>query len=144
MIFLFKYISSKPDDEVDGSYDFEASESIFFANQTIQNACATQAILSVLLNKSQQTTGGIDIGASLAEFREFTQAFPPEVGIFHVLLCIVTVADTVDSCAEKRCRIQSSFEMFTTPLLDPTPSSMRTPEQLRRTMTFTTSLHTSR
>ena len=85
MIFLFKYVSSKPDDEVDGNYDFEASENIFFANQTIQNACATQAILSVLLNKNQQTVGGIDIGGSLADFREFTQAFPPEVGISPVL-----------------------------------------------------------
>ncbi|KAF8425841.1 ubiquitin carboxyl-terminal hydrolase [Tirmania nivea] len=79
VIFLFKYISSKPDDEVDGNYDFEASENIFFANQTIQNACATQAILSVLLNRSQQTAGGINIGGSLADFREFTQAFPPEL-----------------------------------------------------------------
>ena len=81
VIFLFKYLSSKPDDEVDGSYDFEATESIFFANQTIQNACATQAILSVLLNKSKQAAGDIDVGNSLAEFREFTQAFPPEVSM---------------------------------------------------------------
>lgn len=85
MIFLFKYVSSKPDDEVDGNYDFEASENIFFANQTIQNACATQAILSVLLNKSQQAAGDIDIGGSLTGFREFTQAFPPEVGITPVI-----------------------------------------------------------
>jgi len=79
VIFLFKYISSKPDDEVDGSYDFEASENLFFAKQTIQNACATQAILSVLLNKGEQTGGIIDIGTSLEEFREFTQAFPSDL-----------------------------------------------------------------
>ncbi|KAF8468821.1 putative 26S proteasome-associated ubiquitin C-terminal hydrolase [Kalaharituber pfeilii] len=79
VIFLFKYISSKPDDEVDGTYELEANESMFFANQTIQNACATQAILSVLLNKSRETGGDIDIGPSLTEFREFTQAFPSDL-----------------------------------------------------------------
>lgn len=81
VIFLFKYISSRPDEQVDGTYDFEAAESIFFANQTIQNACATQAILSVLLNKSKVTRGDIDIGSTLSEFREFTQAFPSDVGL---------------------------------------------------------------
>lgn len=79
VIFLFKYMvgQKKTDEAVDGQYDFEASESIFFANQTIQNACATQAILSVLLNR-----GDLQIGDSLAEFREFTQAFPAEVANF--------------------------------------------------------------
>lgn len=60
---------------MDGQYDFAASENIFFANQTIQNACATQAILSVLLNRED-----LDLGDKLREFREFTQAFPAEVG----------------------------------------------------------------
>lgn len=40
----------------------------------ITNACATQAILSVLLNAD-----GIDIGQKLNEFREFTQAFDAEM-----------------------------------------------------------------
>lgn len=76
VIFLFKYPvgQKKTDEAVDGQYDFEASENIFFANQTIQNACATQAILSVLLNR-----GDLEVGGSLTEFREFTQAFPAEV-----------------------------------------------------------------
>lgn len=76
VIFLFKYPvgQKKTDEAVDGQYDFEASENIFFANQTIQNACATQAILSVLLNR-----GDLEVGDSLTEFREFTQAFPAEV-----------------------------------------------------------------
>lgn len=76
VIFLFKYpVGQKSTDEaVDGQYDFEASESLFFANQTIQNACATQAILSVLLNR-----GDLEVGGPLTEFREFTQAFPAEV-----------------------------------------------------------------
>ena len=59
----------------DGTFDFEAAENLFFAAQTIQNACGTQAILSVLLNKQ----GQIEIGSKLQEFRDFTSAFPSEV-----------------------------------------------------------------
>ena len=59
----------------DGRFDFEATENVFFANQVIQNACATQAILSVLLNRAD-----IEVGTELREFREFTQAFPSDVG----------------------------------------------------------------
>lgn len=48
---------------------------MFFAAQTIQNACGTQALLSVLLNKDSE----VEIGKDLKEFKEFTQEFPPEV-----------------------------------------------------------------
>ncbi|KAL7269150.1 hypothetical protein RUND412_008197 [Rhizina undulata] len=76
VIFLFKYpVGDKKDEgDKDGVHDFDAADSIFFANQTIQNACATQAILSVLLNQ-----GDLDVGQQLREFKEFTQAFPPEL-----------------------------------------------------------------
>ena len=60
---------------VDGAYDSEAAENIFFAAQTIQNACGTQALLSVLLNKDDE----IEIGPQLKEFKEFTGAFPADV-----------------------------------------------------------------
>ena len=40
----------------------------------ITNACATQAILSVLLN-----VDGVDIGDRLCEFKDFTQAFDAEM-----------------------------------------------------------------
>ncbi|KAF1986787.1 ubiquitinyl hydrolase [Aulographum hederae CBS 113979] len=77
VIFLFKYptgeqASSTPKD---GTFDHDASENIFFAAQTIQNACGTQALLSVLLNKE----GDVDIGPHLREFKEFTTAFPSEL-----------------------------------------------------------------
>ncbi len=62
----------------DGSFDHEAAENQFFAAQTIQNACGTQAVLSVLLNKADS----IDIGPKLQDFREFTGAFPADVGLF--------------------------------------------------------------
>jgi len=77
VIFLFKYLSGeKPGSEpADGTFDHEAAENIFFAQQTIQNACGTQALLSILLNQDSQ----VEIGTPLAEFKEFTSAFPSDV-----------------------------------------------------------------
>lgn len=78
VIFLFKYLTGeKPNADgtpKDGQYDHAAAENLFFAAQTIQNACGTQALLSVLLNKD----GEIDVGTQLREFKEFTAGFPAE------------------------------------------------------------------
>ena len=80
MIFLFKYpVGEKPNEDgtpKDGSYDFDAAEHLWFAAQTIQNACGTQALLSVLLNKDAE--GEIEIGPSLRDFKEFTGGLPAE------------------------------------------------------------------
>ncbi|KAK3902548.1 ubiquitin carboxyl-terminal hydrolase [Staphylotrichum tortipilum] len=87
VIFLFKYPTDTPyrtdDKPLDGTFDHDASERLFFAAQTIQNACGTQALLSVLLNKTPDTTAAtpdetIDIGPALTDFRDFTMALPPE------------------------------------------------------------------
>ena len=77
MIFLFKYPTGQPPSEVpkDGTFDHDAAENLFFAAQTIQNACGTQALLSVLLNKDDV----INIGQQLKDFKDFTGAFPSEV-----------------------------------------------------------------
>jgi len=73
---------------LDGTYDPTAPEEkgLFFAAQTIQNACGTQAILSVILNHDQEdttrsSTGGppIDIGPELRSFKDFTTGFPPDL-----------------------------------------------------------------
>ena len=79
VIFLFKYPTGENhrDTPRDGNFDFEASENLFFAAQTIQNACGTQALLSVLLNKEDE----VQIGSQLKDFREFTGAFPSEVSV---------------------------------------------------------------
>ncbi|KAK1237489.1 hypothetical protein MKX08_003114 [Trichoderma sp. CBMAI-0020] len=80
VIFLFKFPTDRPyataDGPLDGSFDHDASERIFFAAQTIQNACATQALLSVLMNKTVDDE--VDIGAQMKDFRDFTMVLPPE------------------------------------------------------------------
>lgn len=79
MIFLFKWRA----DESDNRATENAFESdIFFANQVINNACATQAILSILLNADK-----IDLGEELTQFREFSREFPPDVPLPFPLLC---------------------------------------------------------
>ncbi|KAK7206955.1 ubiquitin carboxyl-terminal hydrolase [Myxozyma melibiosi] len=82
VIFLFKWTQSviaqqadgnggKP---VDGEYAPDAEYEIFFARQKIQNACATQAILSVLMNR-----GEVKLGSALSEFKDFTTGFDGEL-----------------------------------------------------------------
>ncbi|KAL9022386.1 MAG: hypothetical protein Q9185_000427 [Variospora sp. 1 TL-2023] len=77
VIFLFRYPTGdkRRATPLDGIFDHEAAESQFFAAQTIQNACGTQALLSVLLNK----VDAIDVGPRLQEFRDFTSAFPADL-----------------------------------------------------------------
>ncbi|KIW99801.1 uncharacterized protein Z518_10729 [Rhinocladiella mackenziei CBS 650.93] len=90
VIFLFKWIGSSSGNRgtpQDGSYDSAVVEEdgLFFAAQTIQNACGTQAILSVILNNDKSsdpvssgadaTWPRIDIGPSLQEFKDFTTGF---------------------------------------------------------------------
>lgn len=47
---------------------------LFFAKQVIHNACATQAVLSVVLNRPE-----IDLGEELRNFRAFTGDFSPDL-----------------------------------------------------------------
>lgn len=70
LIFLFKWQSDEADDRV----QLEESEDIYFARQMINNACATQAILNILLNCQD-----ITLGDTLRQFKEFTMALPPDM-----------------------------------------------------------------
>ncbi|OTA94358.1 hypothetical protein M434DRAFT_71427 [Hypoxylon sp. CO27-5] len=79
VIFLFKYPTDTPytstDRPLDGTFDRDAAERLWFAAQTIQNACGTQALLSVLMNRDASE---VNIGPQLRDFKEFTLALPPE------------------------------------------------------------------
>ncbi|KIY01921.1 uncharacterized protein Z520_02059 [Fonsecaea multimorphosa CBS 102226] len=90
VIFLFKWIGHGSENKgapQDGSYDRAAveDEGLFFAAQTIQNACGTQAVLSVVLNNDQSVDASssgadasgarLDIGPALQEFKDFTTGF---------------------------------------------------------------------
>ncbi|KAK5138552.1 hypothetical protein LTR08_000140 [Meristemomyces frigidus] len=91
VIFLFKYPTGEKqqkDKPLDGDFDYSAlsdqsqaddGQPVWFAAQTIQNACGTQALLSVLLNQDGAGDGKINIGPSLKEFKDFTSAFPSDL-----------------------------------------------------------------
>jgi len=68
LVFLFKYEGGKDERSITFAPD------VFFARQVVPNACATQAILSILLNAK-----GINLGPTLQEFKEITKDFPPDV-----------------------------------------------------------------
>ncbi|XP_020897465.1 ubiquitin carboxyl-terminal hydrolase isozyme L5, partial [Exaiptasia diaphana] len=70
LIFLFKW--RQGEESVGTVVQDSRSLGIFFAKQVITNACATQAILSVLLNT---THPDIDIGPNLSSFKEFSNTF---------------------------------------------------------------------
>ncbi|ORY91068.1 ubiquitin carboxyl-terminal hydrolase [Syncephalastrum racemosum] len=73
LIFLFKWQGNEPAPAQDDS-DQGLTDHIFFANQVINNACATQAILSILLNRDD-----IELGSELQNFKEFASDFPPDM-----------------------------------------------------------------
>jgi ubiquitin carboxyl-terminal hydrolase L5 len=65
LIFLFKWIQETEAREgILTEYDPE----LYFANQVINNACATQAILSILMNRNKD----IEIGDELKNLRSFS------------------------------------------------------------------------
>ncbi|CAF3322445.1 unnamed protein product [Rotaria socialis] len=74
LIFLFKW--QQTDSSNQNLVKDSRLENIFFARQVITNACATQAIVSVLLNSNHED---LKLGPTLSEFKEFTQGFDPQM-----------------------------------------------------------------
>jgi ubiquitin carboxyl-terminal hydrolase L5 len=61
-----------------GNDDSSVSPHIFFAQQITTNACATQAVLSVIMNAIHEGTLSLhQIGDMLSEFYQFTHDLPP-------------------------------------------------------------------
>ena len=107
LVFLFKW--EKENGESAGSRDTDSAPSswsmvktalteeetppdLFFAHQVTTNACATQAILSIVMNarttddtrsSSSSTNNNSSahpkLGPILSEFKSFTQSFPPSL-----------------------------------------------------------------
>uniref|UniRef100_A0A7E4ZVK1 Ubiquitin carboxyl-terminal hydrolase n=1 Tax=Panagrellus redivivus TaxID=6233 RepID=A0A7E4ZVK1_PANRE len=76
LIFLFKY---RENEEFTGELDHENKNDIFFAQQVISNACATQAIINLLLNVENPD---VTLGSELEDFKNFTSSFdPPNRGL---------------------------------------------------------------
>lgn len=74
LIFLFKWRSGE---EADGSIVRDSRmEDIFFAKQVINNACATQAIISILMNVNHPD---MNLGENLSNFKEFSKSFDPSL-----------------------------------------------------------------
>jgi len=69
LIFLFKYREGIPPRNALPV----VPEGLFYAKQVINNACATQAILSILLNLES-----VHIGDTLTEFKQFTDGLDDE------------------------------------------------------------------
>ena len=70
LIFLFKYMRNNGyTPQVLSHWD----DDLFFAKQVVNNACATQAILGVLMNNSDK----IDIGETLKELKSFSNGMDP-------------------------------------------------------------------
>jgi len=70
LVFLFKWTA---DEQPVGSLVQDSRlDSIFFAKQVINNACATQAILSVLMNISDSA---VSLGSTLQDLKEFCASF---------------------------------------------------------------------
>lgn len=57
LVFLFQWSKSEQKDSRPVLKPEECPPELFFANQTVTNACATQAVISILLNRPEVKLG---------------------------------------------------------------------------------------
>ncbi|KAK2747270.1 hypothetical protein FQN57_002168 [Myotisia sp. PD_48] len=67
LIFLFRWQEDDPSKQ-----EQSCPPGVWFANQTVNNACATVALLNIINN-----VDGIELGPELQSFKEFTRDFTP-------------------------------------------------------------------
>ena len=79
MIFLFKWQHEAPDLAETATVE---DPEVYFAQQVVPNACATQAILSVLFNRPE-----IKLGPELTSLKQFSLDLPPDVRGKNPILC---------------------------------------------------------
>ncbi|XP_049885950.1 ubiquitin carboxyl-terminal hydrolase isozyme L5 [Pectinophora gossypiella] len=74
LIFLFKYLQyEEPSGPI---VNDDRLDKIYFAKQVINNACATQTVISLLLNC---THTDVDLGPELTKLKEFSMSFDPKM-----------------------------------------------------------------
>ncbi|KAI1631131.1 cysteine proteinase [Biscogniauxia mediterranea] len=68
LIFLYQYT------DADGSHGTrqDCPDNLWFGNQTTANACATVALMNILMNAQ-----GVEFGPELQQFKEATKSLPP-------------------------------------------------------------------
>ena len=86
LVFLFKWQRDDSDDVTAALSPLTGEDvptNLFFARQTTTNACATQAILSILLNavteENKEEEDELKLGPILSNFKSFTASFAPDL-----------------------------------------------------------------
>ncbi|CUG87446.1 ubiquitin carboxy-terminal hydrolase, putative [Bodo saltans] len=68
LVLLFKYKGSKRE------VNYQPESGLYFAQQIVQNACATQALINIVMNRKDD---GVTLGTTLQEFFDFTSGLDP-------------------------------------------------------------------
>jgi len=103
LIFLFKWDAKKETQSQGTIVNDQDHPGLFFAKQVINNACGTQALLSVLLNIKDEE---VKLGETLSNFVDFAGCLDAEM---------------------RACQTLSLFEPFTTLLPDSSYLKWMTP-----------------